>query len=457
MDANSLFHIEYGSKDSRQKIPLIDSLVIGRSLSLDIVVSDPMSSRMHARFFVKDGCGWVEDLGSSNGSFLNGRRLLEATRIAVGDVLSIGQSTFYVESRIERIHQPESPSWVKSIHDVVKELPRDLRVEEGALAQRPLGNSVLVQLLYQPIVETRNQLCEQYIQLLKSIVKASETQIWMSTTSKYNDLKCVWGTNQRRSVDTDMYRRVWVEQVIVSMRTDAMRSDAMNTTGYMITVVPIVFEHRSIGILELCTEDFYGSAMSNIALLNQWYATEWIKLQRSMPPALNERLGLDVIQSLQAVLGCYTEHPSWDEYQSHHTILRAVLHCLIQDLDWSAREILVAEMAMVLTDAVDDSEIEMRLRWLAQSSEPFVQAVFDAVDGIMKGASTDFVQIILLNRALVDSCLNASEQSPNSILNCLKAQYDPSLCSLTEAKLVDLFALIEGLQQQETETQLFRR
>ena len=453
MDANSLFYIEYGSKDSRQKIPLIDSLVIGRSLSLDIVVSDPMSSRMHARFFVKDGCGWVEDLGSSNGSFLNGRRLLEATRIAVGDVLSIGQSTFYVESRAERsTHQPESPSWVKSIHDVVKELPRDLRVEEGALAQRPLGNSVLVQLLYQPIVETRNQLCEQYFQLLKSIVKASEAQIWMSTTSKYNDLKCVWGTHQRRSVDTDMYRRVWVEQVIVSMR-----SDAMNATEYMITVVPIVFERRSIGILALCTEEFYGSAMSNIALLNQWYATEWIKLQRSMPPALNERLGLDVIQSLQAVLGCYTEHPSCDEFQSHHIILRAVLHCLIQDLDWSAREILVAEMAMVLTDAVDDSEIEMRLRWLAQSSDPLVQAVFDAVDGILKGASTDFVQIILLNRTLVDLCLNASEQTPNSILNRLKAQYDPSLCSLTEAKLVDLFALIERLQQQDTETQLFRR
>jgi len=453
MDTNSLFQIEYGKSDSQQKIPLIDSLIIGRSLSSDIVISDPMSSRMHARFFVKDGCGWVEDLGSSNGSFLNGRRLLEATRIAGGDVLSIGQSTFYVESRTERtIQHLDSPNWVKSIHDVVKELHRDLDLEQRASAQGRVVDSVLVQLLYQPIVQTRNELCAQYSQLLKSIVKASKVQIWMSTTSKYNDLKCVLGTHSRRSSDNEMYRRVWVEQVIVSMR-----SDAMGAAEYMITVVPIVFEQRSIGILELCTEAFDGSAMSNIALLNQWYATEWTKLQRSMPPALNERLGIDVIQSLQTVLGCYTDHPSWDEFQSHHTILRAVLHNLIQDLDWSNREVLIAEMAMLLTDAVDDSEIEMRLKWLAQSSEPFAQAVFDVVDGIFTGASTDFVKIILLNRALVDLCLNASEQTPNSILNRLKSQYDPSLCSLTEAKLLDVFALIEALHQQETETQLFRR
>ena len=47
---------------------------IGRDKGSDIVLSDPDVSRRHARLIVKDGKYWIEDLQSTHGVFLNGRK-----------------------------------------------------------------------------------------------------------------------------------------------------------------------------------------------------------------------------------------------------------------------------------------------------------------------------------------------------------------------------------------------
>lgn len=85
-------------KQNNRHMSLSKPLVIGRALDCDIVLKDLLSSRMHVRFYMEEGEYIVEDLGSSNGSFLNGRRLLERTVVQNGDVLSIGQSKFYVRA-----------------------------------------------------------------------------------------------------------------------------------------------------------------------------------------------------------------------------------------------------------------------------------------------------------------------------------------------------------------------
>lgn len=62
-----------------------DSLVIGRSTSADLHVSDRFLSRRHARLFFADGRWWIEDLASRNGSWLNGRRIDQPTTFGTGD------------------------------------------------------------------------------------------------------------------------------------------------------------------------------------------------------------------------------------------------------------------------------------------------------------------------------------------------------------------------------------
>ena len=64
--------------------------VVGRSPRADLQIRDSLLSREHARF-LQDGTGWqVEDLGSHNGTFLNGSRIGHPARLLPGDVLSLG-------------------------------------------------------------------------------------------------------------------------------------------------------------------------------------------------------------------------------------------------------------------------------------------------------------------------------------------------------------------------------
>lgn len=66
-------------------------LELGREAS-DIVVSDPLASRRHAAIDVADGVVSVEDLGSSNGTLVNGAAVTAPTPLRPGDVALIGDT-----------------------------------------------------------------------------------------------------------------------------------------------------------------------------------------------------------------------------------------------------------------------------------------------------------------------------------------------------------------------------
>ena len=55
-----------------------------------LIENDKSVSRKHCQFFCKDGRCYVKDLGSSNGTILNGEKISEVKQIKVGDHLKIG-------------------------------------------------------------------------------------------------------------------------------------------------------------------------------------------------------------------------------------------------------------------------------------------------------------------------------------------------------------------------------
>lgn len=69
---------------------------IGRSEESEIVLLDPSVSRAHAVVEVAGGNAHVRDLGSTNGTFLNGRRV-ESERLREGDELRFGNTRMRVE------------------------------------------------------------------------------------------------------------------------------------------------------------------------------------------------------------------------------------------------------------------------------------------------------------------------------------------------------------------------
>lgn len=67
--------------------------VFGRDDNAELWIDDAAVSRRHARITVRDGRATLEDLGSKNGTFHNGRRLTRAVGLSDGDRIEIGRAS----------------------------------------------------------------------------------------------------------------------------------------------------------------------------------------------------------------------------------------------------------------------------------------------------------------------------------------------------------------------------
>jgi pSer/pThr/pTyr-binding forkhead associated (FHA) protein len=79
-------------------VEVVASIVIGRGpesgLSLD---GDEFASAQHARIDAGSAGVWIEDLGSTNGTFVNGDRVTSKRRLKAGDIVRVGQTEFQLE------------------------------------------------------------------------------------------------------------------------------------------------------------------------------------------------------------------------------------------------------------------------------------------------------------------------------------------------------------------------
>jgi hypothetical protein len=76
---------------------LDDELTIGRSPGCGVAMpEDIYTSTLHARLFRRNDQLWVEDLGSTNGTFVNSEQISQAMKLGKGDHLQIGSTVFEV-------------------------------------------------------------------------------------------------------------------------------------------------------------------------------------------------------------------------------------------------------------------------------------------------------------------------------------------------------------------------
>jgi pSer/pThr/pTyr-binding forkhead associated (FHA) protein len=75
-----------------------NEITIGRAATCAIgMADDSFVSQLHARVFREAGSTMIEDLGSTNGTYLNGKRVTKAERITKGDRVQIGNTVFEAE------------------------------------------------------------------------------------------------------------------------------------------------------------------------------------------------------------------------------------------------------------------------------------------------------------------------------------------------------------------------
>lgn len=85
-----------GTSDARRIRLRRSGHVIGRSPEADLAIDDPYASEFHARVGLVDDRAVVHDLGSTNGTYVNGRRVTNPTTVSRGDTVQIGKTTLEV-------------------------------------------------------------------------------------------------------------------------------------------------------------------------------------------------------------------------------------------------------------------------------------------------------------------------------------------------------------------------
>jgi len=82
---------DHGSKVGTFKLE--QPVQLGRADACQIRLGDTYISQFHARIFPRDGAWYVEDLGSTNGTYLNQRKLSGPSELHAGDRLRLGKTT----------------------------------------------------------------------------------------------------------------------------------------------------------------------------------------------------------------------------------------------------------------------------------------------------------------------------------------------------------------------------
>lgn len=79
-------------------VPIEPTINLGRAADSTFHLDDDYASARHAQLLQSDAQTWVvHDLGSTNGTYVNGRRVAEPVPITVGDVIRIGKTLMRLE------------------------------------------------------------------------------------------------------------------------------------------------------------------------------------------------------------------------------------------------------------------------------------------------------------------------------------------------------------------------
>jgi hypothetical protein len=82
--------VVYADGAKPRTVKLAASMVMGRSPECELLIDDTYASQQHARIFGKNGSWYVEDLGSTNGTYVNDQQLAAPAMIQPGDRIRVG-------------------------------------------------------------------------------------------------------------------------------------------------------------------------------------------------------------------------------------------------------------------------------------------------------------------------------------------------------------------------------
>ena len=150
--------VEAGSS-SIVELPRSGQLLIGRAPDCQVRLQDPQVSRQHARLDILDEEVTLVDLGSHNGTRVNGERIARPRRLLPGDVLSLCDVSLLFS-------RPKRGVLVRPIYDTPEPLRARLEEEAERALHTRRASSVLAVRLAEPLVKQRQKVAEALSPLL---------------------------------------------------------------------------------------------------------------------------------------------------------------------------------------------------------------------------------------------------------------------------------------------------
>jgi len=156
-------------------------VVVGRAVTSDVPIYDPTISRRHAEVSLADGGVKVKDVGSSNGTFLNGARITEAIA-AENDVITFGKVAF----RVKEVSAPVvRPQVVRSVSaeftgakpaggTIVRQLPVSVSGGVPAIVTATPSGASHLKVSAKSLEELREKKLELLLEISKDLSKQQE-------------------------------------------------------------------------------------------------------------------------------------------------------------------------------------------------------------------------------------------------------------------------------------------
>src|SRR5438132_2492664 len=155
------------------------TIVVGRAVTSDIPIYDPTISRRHAELILTDGGVKVTDLGSSNGTFLNGARVTEAVA-AENDVITFGKVAFRVKGVSAPVQRPKvvpdftSPKPGAAGGTILRQLPVSVSGGVPAIVDITPSGASHLKVTAQSLEERREKKLSLLLEISKELSKQQE-------------------------------------------------------------------------------------------------------------------------------------------------------------------------------------------------------------------------------------------------------------------------------------------
>src|SRR3990172_10464237 len=156
------------------------TLIVGRAVSSDVPIYDPTISRQHAQISVQNGGVLVKDLGSSNGTFLNGSRITEAVA-QPNDVVMFGKVSFYVREAGKPAAAPKPattgfPAPKPSAATIVRHLPVSAEgdIISGKVKRLSLGTAAPAEAVEAAVVTREAKKLELLLEISKALSRQQD-------------------------------------------------------------------------------------------------------------------------------------------------------------------------------------------------------------------------------------------------------------------------------------------